>query len=181
MRGALWLALGALSITLVSCDAPTVGGTLSTRLVLDATHVVSGQSIKGTLAVTNPGNPINLTTMTLGKGLSPYHCKPGFEVYLTNGSIENEAGFADVCSSAPFIINHGTTHLPFRLLTNYSSCTETGLGAINTPKCTAHGIPPLPTGSYIAKVAWSKSVPLPAPKPRTVNLVGTRVGDGRPE
>jgi hypothetical protein len=160
------------AIALASCSS--AAGSLSTRIVLEATQIVAGQPIKGTLVLANPGEAVDLTAVShpFGHLHSPYHCKPAFEVYLTNGVVENEEGFTDECVAKPFVIAHGTTKLPFTLPTTYSRCTQTGPGAPSTPPCGPTGLPPLPLGNYRATVAWSEVVPVPAPSPVTVVVTG---------
>jgi hypothetical protein len=140
---------------------------LSLRILVDSPRVVTGSTIRGRLVVDNPGAPLNLTAT------APNGCEPGFQIYLTNRTIDNESGFDAICNGAPFIISSGTDKFPFKTLTTYSSCSPPGdsLDA-SAPTCPASGgMPPLPPGTYRATIAWSEPVPLPTPRPVTVTVV----------
>ena len=141
--------------------------------MLGQSGAAPGDQISGTLTITNSGNPLDLTALAHPfRGPAVFHCRPAFQVYLTNGAVTNEGGFLADCSSRPFIIRHGANHLPFRLSTSYAACSQAGGSAPTSgiPPCTAQGTPPLPSGSYKAELAWSESVPLPSPKPVTVEV-----------
>lgn len=160
-----------LLVVLTSCGT-TNTGKLSDRLELSTTHTASGPSIKATFVINNPGSAINLTPASREVGgQASGGCEPDFAVYLTNGNVNNEVGFNEDCSSAPFLIPHGTTRLPFTLDTTFTSCGDPATP--NDPGCLASGgFPPLPPGTYKAEVEWSDKVPVPAPKPVSVTIVG---------
>lgn len=81
--------------------------------------------------------------------------------------------FADDCSSARFVVGHGTVRLPVKVFTTYSECTEDpGGSSPRVPLCDGTGMPRLPPGTYTAAVEWSAKPPLPAPPPVTVTLTG---------
>jgi len=163
------------SVALISCDSSSVRGPLRTELQLSSRVAVPGQQIKGTFVIINPSNPINLTEVAHPFGeQAPDHCRPDFQVYLTNGAVDNESGFAMNCLGEPFVIAHGTTRLPFTLRTDYSGCSTTGTPTPDSPMCPASGFPPLPPGSYKAIVVWSDVVPLPSPKPLAIELLMAR-------
>ena len=137
---------------------------LRTRIELDSTRVKAGTPIHGTLVVTNhSSSAINLTK----------RCRPQYEVTLTNSRFPPEYGFFDSCEDAPFLIHPGVNRLPIEVRTTYMSCTETpSTGSVSSiPKCTATGFPPMPDGRYEAILA-GQELPLPAPVPATVTLVG---------
>ncbi|MGO9343410.1 MAG: hypothetical protein ACLP6E_12980 [Acidimicrobiales bacterium] len=141
-----------------------LGGTgrLSDHLALDKTRVVAGQSVDGKLVIYNPGKTFNLN-----KG-----CQPQLAVALNRGKFHQQIAFSTVCDGAPLLIDHGTTHLPVIVNTTYDQCTQSGPGTPLLPKCLADGgIPPLPPGTYMAKVVWSGQVPLPTPNEVALTLV----------
>jgi hypothetical protein len=165
------LVLGVLGIgigvgvggTTVNKPASVGGsGRLSDHLALDVTRVVAGQSVEGNLVVYNPGKTFNLT-----KG-----CQPQLAVGLNRGNFHQTIAFAAVCDTAPLPIDHGTTRLQVRVSTTYDQCRQSGPGTPTFPKCLADGgIPPLPAGTYMAKVVWDGPVALPTPNEVTVTLV----------
>jgi hypothetical protein len=138
---------------------------LSDSIYLDATRVPAGQTIRGDLVVTNNGARMNLTPGTHG-------CKPSFEIYLSNGRISQVVAFPADCSTEPFYISHGTTRLAFSLLTTYTTCNAAGTPTgPDDPTClSSGGLPPLPAGSYEARIQWSEAAPLPQPEPVAVTL-----------
>jgi hypothetical protein len=143
---------------------------MTVRISLSLPQAVAGTTIKGYLVITNPGPAVNLTD------LEPSGCKPGFTIYLTNGTISNEAPSTADCVGAAFVIAQGTTTLPFSLSTSYTGCTsESAETTPNIPLCLPSGMPPLPPGTYQAVIGWSEVVPLPQPLPVTVTLVGSPV------
>ena len=131
---------------------------------------MSGQRLKGTSIVTNPGHPINLTLASKG-------CKPGFQVFLQKGDISSATGFDEPCLSAPFIIEHGVNHLTFYTFTTYTQCAPPdGTITAETPPCLSSGAYPLlPAGSYQAVIKWTNTVPVPKPAPVTVTLTDKTV------
>ncbi|HMK96709.1 MAG TPA: hypothetical protein VK425_04120 [Acidimicrobiales bacterium] len=144
---------------------PPAFAEMTVQITLSATRVVAGTPIKGNLVVTNPGPAVNLTR------LEPSGCMPGFAVYLTNGTISNPPAFATDCTSGPLVIAHGTTTLPFTVLTTYGACTtESAETTPNLPLCLSTGMPQLPPGTYWATIAWSEAVRLPQPRRVTVTL-----------
>lgn len=166
-----------LLVGLPACGGTTGPTHLMVRIELRTTRVVAGKAIKGTLVVTNPGGPINLTQVEHPPGHvhTSVHCEPGFQVYLSNGSIKDSAGFTASCSSQPFIIASGTNRLPFSVFTRYTSCAPPNGTVVlpNTPPCLGNeGMPNLPPGMYKAVIEWSEVVPLPTPRPVDVTLVG---------
>jgi hypothetical protein len=142
---------------------------MTIQIELSATRAVAGPPINGNLVITNPGPAVNLTD------LEPSGCKPGFSVYLTNGTIKNEAPSTTDCVGAAFIIAQGTTTLPFTIFTTYVSCStsQSAVTTPNDPLCLSSGMPPLPPGTYQATIGWDEVVPLPQPRPVTVTLVGS--------
>jgi hypothetical protein len=126
-------------------------GQLSARIELPATTLVAGSTERGTLVVENDtGGPVRLTT----GGAVP--CKPGWTVILTNEQLRQEAAFTTICVPRPMTVPVGETRLPFTLLSEYQSCSETGHAPdALTPPCVkdANGLdtsPPLPPGEYRA-------------------------------
>jgi hypothetical protein len=115
---------------------------LSVQISLLKTQVSVGTAIAGLLSITNRGTPFDLT------GLERSGCRPQFQIYLSNGTLNNEHGFTGGCANAPFILVTGTTRLPFVVETN------------------------LPEGTYEAVIAWSEPVPLPVPHQVTVAVRG---------
>ena len=140
---------------------------------LTTTTIVAGQTVKGWLVVTNPGRSVDLTQAASihvrSAGERVIHCRPEFAVYLSNAEVRQIIGFRDSCVRAPFVIQSGTTRLPFTMLTTYGGCVPSG-GKPPFPNCTPFGPPALPPGSYEAKVEWSEHVPLPIASPLTVTL-----------
>lgn len=150
---------------------PTIPPALSQMTVqirLSATHAVAGPPINGHLVITNLGPAVDLTDLV------PSGCKPGFTVYLTNGTISDEARSTADCVGAAFIIAQGTTMIPFTILTTYVACTsESAETAPNLPLCSSSGMPPLPPGVYQATIGWNDVVPLPKPRPVAVTLIAS--------
>jgi hypothetical protein len=168
-RPSWWGAATLVAFVLASCGGPAPSGAtnrLSIQIDLRTTHVVAGHEIKGVLVVHNPHAAIDLTKVVRG------HCQPGFAVILTKGSFHNYVGFAASCVSAPFVISHGMTRLPFTVTTSYNECLGPGGSSVNNvPRClSADRSPPLPRGSYDAVIEWSTTVPLPKPTPVAVTL-----------
>jgi len=173
-----WIALGLLlALTVASAvwsvsTAPRVpirnatADSWSVQIHLNTTRAVAGHPIKGMLIIENPHAAINLTQVVKGG------CEPGFAIILTKGSFRNGVGFAASCTNRAFVISHGTTRLPFSMLTSYTSCLPpNGSSSIGTPRCLqSEGLPPLPAGSYKADIEWSATVPLPRPTPVAVDL-----------
>ena len=155
----------AIVFVVSSCGAtralstPSPPASLSLHIHLDATRVAAGHRLRGTLVVDNPGSPLNLTR---GERSG---CRPGFEISLTRGGVNNFAGFTLDCVSGPFSIPHGTTRLPFSVLTYSVDCLPPdGQSLTSVPNClSSGGEPPLPTGFYRAVIDWSEPVPLPRP------------------
>jgi len=185
----LWpgLAIG-LFVTVSGCSggtSPAARHGTTDHLELAKSKLVAGQSLTAVLVVDNPGDAINLTEVASEvvrrEGQSPVTrltgCRPEFEVVLTNGTAQQQPAFRADCSSAPYIINHGTTRLPFRLDTTYSSCLQpNGQSLQPTPRCigpNSNTEPPLPPGKYKASVVWSETVPVPKPPPVTVTVVAS--------
>lgn len=174
MRG--WsVAVAVLSTALTACACRASSGTLRAELVLGQVDAAPGQRIEGVLIITNPGAPFNLTAVARPFNASHlrYHCRPAFEVYLTDGTLTNAGGFRADCSSRSFVVGHGANRLTFRVLTSYASCAESpdSTGTAESPPCGSSGSPPLPVGSYRATIAWSEWVPIPRPRPVAVRLV----------
>jgi hypothetical protein len=165
------LVLGALGIGIgvgvngTTANNPTsFGGTgrLSDHLALDETRVIAGQSVNGALVISNPGKTLNLTKV----------CQPQLAVGLNLGNFHQTIAFASVCDGAPLLIDHGTTRLPVSVSTTYDQCSQSGPGTPTLPKCLADGgIPPLPAGTYMAKVVWDGPVPLPTPNEVALTLI----------
>ena len=126
----VWAVAGlAFMVVLTSCGANT--GKLSDHLELWTTHTVSGPTIQADLVFYNPGSAINLTpAMRRVNGQNIGGCEPGFAIYLTNGKVDNEVGFNEDCSNVAFVIQHGTTHLPFNVYTTFTSCGEPGVNGL---------------------------------------------------
>ena len=166
------LVLGALGLGIfvgVSGTASTkpapvaVTGKLSDHLVLNQNHVVACHWVNGDLVVYNPG-----ATFNLNKG-----CKPQLAVGLNRGTFHQQISFPEMCSTAPLLIDHGTTRLPISVDTTYGQCSQSGPFTPAFPKCLANGAPPLPTGVYMAKVEWDEPVALPTPNEVALTLVPT--------
>jgi len=180
------MAIVVLSMAVLAACGGTTGAKdakrsthLTVRIELRAARVVAGKTIKGTLIVTNPGKPINLTQLEHPLGhLHPIvHCMPDFAGYLKKGSIENSPAFATDCAmGAPFVITHGENRLPFTITTSYSTCfQDEGVVTPSMPHCLANGgMPNLPPGKYKAVISWSEVVPVPTPRPVDVTLVGAK-------
>jgi hypothetical protein len=133
-----------------SVPAPAPGG-ISARIVLSTHTLVAGSTEPGTFVIENAtGAPVRLTTG------GPVACKPGWTVILTNNMLPQEAASSSSCDSQPMVVRVGETRLPFTLLSDYQTCSETGhaQGTL-TPACgkDAKGLdasPPLPPGEYRA-------------------------------
>jgi hypothetical protein len=150
---------------------------LSDQISLDHTRGVAGKTINGYLIVENKGPAINLTPRTRQvSGRTMPGCQPAFQVYLSNNKVTQTVAFSDVCSTAPFTIGHGTTRLPVTLVTTYTACQQLPNSdpTAQVPSCLISGEPPLPPGTYNAKVAWSQTVQLPNPKAVTVLLTAPK-------
>jgi hypothetical protein len=156
---------------------------ISDHLELRATHVVAGQSIKGTLVVENRGNAINLTkvaTVTIRRrdrktSTQLAGCRPDVGLGLSNSHYRQEISFLVQCSPKPFIIRHGATRIPVTIYTTYTGCAQPGGTVTPTnPACLANGPPPMPVGRYKTQVVWSETVPLPTPKAVTVTVVAAK-------
>jgi hypothetical protein len=171
MPGVRWVGAAAatLSVLLASCGgpstttpAPSAPSRLSVRIDLRTTRVEAGHALKGTLVVENPGAALDLTQLETSP--SP-HCRPAFEISLTSTTIDNRGGFSLVCTNEAYPIAHGTTRLPFSVLTTYAQCDPpNGSSTVSVPACLPGGEePPLPAGSYRAVIDWSEPVPLPTP------------------
>jgi len=169
MRRCGWLGIPVtLAVALSSCGRPLVAAPtarLNARISLSTTHVVSGQRLKGTFIVTNPGDPINLNVASKG-------CRPGFQVFLQKGDVNSATGFNEPCLSTPMIIEHGINRLVFSTFTTYTRCAPpTGTITAESPPCLPTGAYPLlPAGSYQAVVEWTNLVPVPTPAAVAVTL-----------
>jgi hypothetical protein len=139
-------------------------GQLVVSLKLNATQVVAGDSIKGTLVIHNPGTALNLTRAE--------DCRPFAAVFLTKGKFRNSPLVAEKCTSSAFDIAHGTTRIPVTVGTRYVQCTDPGFAPSKSrPRCLSFdGPPPLPTGVYKAVVQWYPPVALPTPAPVDVDV-----------
>jgi len=147
---------------------------ISDYLEVNATQVVTGGNVEGTLVINNAGGSVDLTPLT-GE---PYpgcqgpvcHCTPdppGVELIGQYGG--SSPAFNLDCGSSPFIIGHGTTRFPWTISTVANSCTgPEGPIPVSAPNCVPGA--PLPPGVYQAQAVWSPSVPIPSPQPVTVTL-----------
>jgi hypothetical protein len=168
-RFSRWGTVTLVVLLLASCGgsaSPGATNRLSIQLVLRTTHATAGNEIKGVVVIHSPHAALDLTKEVRG------HCQPGFAVILTKGSFHNYVGFTALCTTAPFVILHGTTRLPFAVMTSHNECLGPGSSSVNKiPLCLSSGrAPPLSRGSYDAVIEWSTTVPLPKPKPLTVAL-----------
>ena len=168
-RFSWWGTFTLVVLLLASCGgsaSPGATNRLSIQLDLRTTHATAGHEIKGVVVIHNPHVALDLTKLVRG------HCQPGFAVILTKGSFHNYVGFTASCTTAPFVILHGTTRNPFVVMTSYNECLGPGGSSVNNiPLCLASGrAPPLSRGSYVAVIERSTTVPLPKPKPVTVAL-----------
>lgn len=173
------ISTGLLVLGLASCAGT---GPITVHLELSTTHAVAGQPIKGTLVVTNPGDPVNLTQVvpmpvyhtTHPSFPRPRYCRPEFGVVLVSATYRQQFNIHFECSPKLLVIVHGTTRLSFTVDTTYTECAETG-GTVTptSPPCGLFGAPPLPTGVYKAVIVWSERVPLPKAPPVVVTLTGS--------
>lgn len=159
---ALLAGLAACAGTGATDDPGVAAKQLSDALQLNSTKVTIGQPIQGSLVVSNPGGPINLS----------HGCRPGYVVILANSSFPPQVFWPTDCEAGPFLIAHGRTSLPFTVETTYSACAQQG-GSVTsrTPPCVGDEPPPLPPGTYEAVIEWESSVPLPPPHPVPVTLL----------
>lgn len=162
------LAVFLTSCVLMSCNSPTPqrngaaavpANRLTAKIDLSTARAVSGNFIKGKLIFHNPGAAMNLTKLVRGG------CEPAFAIILTRGAFRDGVAFTMACTNGALVIRHGTTTLPFSLLTFYNSCLPpNGSSLIPTPRCLpSGGSPPLPVGTYKTAIEWSEPVPLPEP------------------
>ena len=136
-------------------------GELSDRLVLDSTQVVAGQMVSGSVVIDNPGKTFAVRVA----------CMP-VQVLLNRGTFHQPPlDIAKLCRDY-LSIRHGTTRLTVTVSTTVDGCIQSGPSQPLIPMCLADGdIPPLPLGTYMAKVAWGEPMPLPEPKGVALTLV----------
>jgi hypothetical protein len=143
--------------TLAAC-----GGPVHQTIELSTTRGVAGQPISGNIVIVNLGSAINLS----------HGCRPGYTVVLANSHYAPVIAWPADCAAGSFVIPTGTTRLPVTVYTRYSTCSQSGSGTSSPPPCLAGDeMPPLPPGTYQARVAWAGQVPLPPASPVTVSLV----------
>jgi hypothetical protein len=157
--------------TVAKAAAAPAAPTLSVRISLPRVTLVAGTSEKGSLVVRNAGP----ATVNLNTG-----CAPMFAVALSNARVTQDTPFPEVCSIRAVLLRPGVTKLPFTLTTTYTSCIPASAESQNPgndqQKCDVHtgGPPPLPLGTYRAKMVSSEQTALPSPPPVRVHLVGKR-------
>jgi hypothetical protein len=142
--------------TSTTSPTTTAVARISDSISLSTTRAVAGTTIKGVFIVNNPGGPIKLTDSD--------GCHPAYGVTLTT------LAFGLPCIGAPLTIKHGTNRFPVTVSTSYQECLPPGgTSSVPVPKCVEGKIPPLPPGTYHAKLA-SEGLDLPTPRPVTVRL-----------
>lgn len=138
-------------------------GRLSDHLVLDKTRVVAGQTVDGNVVIYNPGKAFVVEV-----------CSPPVQVLLNRGNFHQEPVNDLMFCDDRLRVLHGTTRLPFTVTTTVDSCIQSGPSQPPIPMCLTDGEPPpLPTGTYLAKVEWGKPMPLPTPGEVALTLVAT--------
>lgn len=138
------------------------GGAVSQTIELSTTRSVAGRPISGAIVVINLGSAINLS----------HGCRPMYTVVLANSHYAPVIAWPTDCAAGSFVIPTGTTRLPVTVYTSYSICSQSGSATSSSPPCLGGGeMPPLPPGTYQARVDWSGSVSLPPASPVTVSLV----------
>ncbi len=183
--------LGIVGLTLVACGSsqaqpdrhlPVVGGSVPTtpshptseslglipanpaltdRLVLGATRVPSGTTIKGTLLVTNHSDqPINLSA----------RCQPSWAVGLVGQTVTQHPAFTTSCTFRPLLVHPGVNRYAVSFQTTYSECATTQTrSVIPIPACRGNGAPGLPSGTYFAYL-FGLDLALPEPSPVAVTV-----------
>jgi hypothetical protein len=136
-------------------------GKLSDRLVLNKTQVIAGHNVYGSLIIQNPGD-----TFTVVVG-----CQP-LQVLLNRGNFHQQPSSTEEECIDHLGIRHGITRLAITINTVYDNCHQSETVSPNSSRqCAASG-PPLPRGTYLAKVEWGGPMPLPTPNEVALTLVG---------
>jgi hypothetical protein len=139
---------------------------LMVRLELPGRKVTAGALLNGTLVLTNRTG----TVMTVSG------CGTAFDVYLSNAAVHPDRSQRTLCLQT-FRFRAGVSRLPFQVPTTYPGCSPVPDGV--HPTCVASGPPPLPPGTYQARLQWygpdgvvgPRTISLPLPKPLDVRVL----------
>ncbi len=135
-------------------------GKLTDRLVLDKAQVIAGQTVSGSVVIYNPGKSFVVEV-----------CDPPVQVLLNRGNFHQQPINNLMFCDGHLRLIHGTTQLAITVTTTQDGCVQSGPSQPPFPACLADGEPPpLPTGTYMANVAWGDST-LPEPKGVALTLV----------
>jgi hypothetical protein len=103
---AVLAALGLAGVLPAGAGPTVAAGTVTARIALPATRLVAGTTVKGHFVLVNSGDrPVDLN----------HGCAPKWEVVLGRGTRPPGVAFTLDCGVEPFVVQPGTTRLPFEL------------------------------------------------------------------
>jgi hypothetical protein len=103
---AVLVVLGLAGLLPVGASPAIAAGTVTARIALPSTRLTARSTVKGHLVLTNSGDG----AVDLNHG-----CTPKWEVVLGRGPRPPGVAFTLDCGVDPFLVQPGTTRLPFEL------------------------------------------------------------------
>ncbi|MET0276256.1 MAG: hypothetical protein ABW211_05360, partial [Acidimicrobiia bacterium] len=159
-RRLLPLAMAVALLASYASTAAALPQSVSARVELSTSTVKAGANLHGTLVLENTGvSAVDLTDK----------CSPKWKLAIENRTHPAVVLFDANCDTRPFLVEPGTTRLPFAVRANYGTCVadEGYKPKPGRPACLANGrLPALPPGKYTVTLHGA----LPAATPVRVEV-----------